>query len=421
MSRQMLPPFTRDEELERLNRLKDDFLVTLTHELRTPMTVVLGWASTLRAKGLDQPFAAQAIEAIERNARLQLALIENVLDLSDIVQGRMQLQVEEVDLLAIVGEAVASAGAAAFSRQIEIRWAPVSQRLVVAGDPRRLRQVVWHLLSNAVRFTPAGGRVVVRARRDDDRVTIRVSDNGMGIDRAFLPHLFEPFRQADASSSREHGGLGLGLAIVRHLVELHGGQVRAESRGTGKGATFTVSLPLRASAPLPAPRRTRARRPRRGETVARRARPATRVRRRPPTADRSSALRLDALVVLLVQADGDAAAVLASHLEAAGAIVRRAATSAQALRAFTAELRPSVIIVDVGERGVEAYDLLGRVRELPAAHGGRAPAIALTRHGDADGRDRALAEGYQVHIERPVWPAALIDAVATLAGREVWS
>lgn len=412
------PVDPRDAELERLNRLKDDFLVTLSHELRTPMTVVLGWARTLRAGGFDQPFARQAIEAIERNAERQLVLINQVLDVSDIVQGRLRLEIDAVDLLPLVSDVVEAVRPAAFARQTEIAWAPVSERVVIAGDAGRLRQVVWHLVSNAVRFTPVGGRVVVRVTRDDNRVRIQVSDNGIGIAKDFLPHVFEQFRQADASIRREHGGLGLGLAIVRHVVSLHGGEVTAASRGPGCGSTFVVTLPIRAAVAAPSARAAAA-----SEVVEERRASQAVEPSREPEGPGGGGLerRLEQLGVLVVDPDGRAGELVEAILAGSGAQVRRAATAAEALAHCAAARQPDVIVIDVGSDEAAGYDLLRDLRTQPAARGARIPAIALTSRGTAAAADRAMAAGFQVHVAKPVFPGHLIDAVATLAGREVWS
>lgn len=387
----------RDAELERLTRLKDDFLVTLSHELRTPMTVVLGWARTLLAGGLEAPYAREAVEAIERNARHQLSLINSVLDVSDIVQGRLRLTIDAVNLLSLVSDVVESVRPAAFSRQIDIAWAPVSERIVVAGDAARLRQVAWHLLSNAVRFTGVGGRVAVRVTHDQGEAVLQVSDNGIGISKEFLPHVFEPFRQADATSRREHGGLGLGLAIVRHVVELHGGRVTAASRGPGQGASFSVMLPLRAAVA--------------GEAGGVEA---------PASGGEEGRRRLDGRTVMVV-AGAEEGDLVEAILAGAGAAVRRAASAAEAAHPLGMAPLPDVLVVDVGLEGDGGYDVIRRIRTRPADQGGHVPAVALIRGAAVREMDRALEAGFQVHVAKPVLPGQLVEAVATLAGREVWS
>jgi signal transduction histidine kinase/ActR/RegA family two-component response regulator len=382
------------DELARINRLKDEFLATLSHELRTPLNAILGWAQMLDAGRLDSGQQKQATEAILRNAKAQARLVEDVLDVSAIVSGKLALHVGPVDLASVVDSAVEMLRPAVDAKCIELRTAFVPHAMMV-GDADRLRQVAWNLLSNAVKFTPKGGAVDVRIESRASQLVLAVSDTGSGVDPAFLPHLFERFRQADSSTTRRHGGLGLGLAIVRHLTELHGGTVAAESPGAGKGTTFTVSLPVQAvSAATPAVSGP-------GPVVD------------DPVASVLPSHALAGIKVLVVDDEPDARELVTAVLVQRGAAVEAVASAHDAfLMAQT--WRPDVLIADIGMPVEDGYSLLGRIRSLPAAHGGAVAAAALTAYARPDDRDRALAAGFQEHIPKPVTPDDLVRAVGRL-------
>jgi signal transduction histidine kinase len=383
-------------EAERASRAKDEFIATLSHELRTPLNSVLGWARLLRTGKLDAGGVAQAVEAIERGATTQAQIVDDLLDVSRIVRGALRLDVRPVDLAPVIAAAVDTVRPAAQARDMEIavfHGAPGP----VSGDPGRLQQVVWNLLANAIKFTPPGGRVEVRTEAVADGVQISVSDNGKGIPRDFVPHLFERFRQADSSTTRAHGGLGLGLAIVRHLVEAHGGTVGAESPGPGLGSVFTVRLPLAA------PARPRSRT---GESMAVVAPP-------PPSGAGPS---LASVRVLVVDDDPDTREAVRRLLEQAGAEVVSAGSADEALEALQ-RAPPDVLVSDIAMPGRDGYDLIRQVRLLAPERGGRVPAAALTAFTQVEHRREALVAGYQAWLPKPIEPTALTEAVARLAGR----
>jgi signal transduction histidine kinase/CheY-like chemotaxis protein len=374
------------------NRLKDEFLATLSHELRTPLNAIVGWTALLADGRLDADGRRKAILAIERNARAQTKLIEDILDVSRIVSGKIRLSVGPVDLPAVIRHAVDAVRPAADAREIRLELALDAHAGPVVGDPDRLQQVVWNLLSNAIKFTPRGGRVHVELGRANAHAEIVVRDTGVGIPREFLPHVFDRFRQADASSTRSHGGLGLGLAIVRHVVELHGGSVDVASEGEGKGATFSVRLPL-----VPTARAVAALPPAGTEVPA-------------------SGAILAGLRVLVVDDDLDSRELLAISLTRSGAEVRSASSTRAALAAIE-EQPPDVLLSDIEMPGEDGYALIEKVRALPPERGGRVPAAALTAYARAEDRVIALQRGFQIHLAKPIDTAELAAVVASLAGR----
>ena len=383
-------------EREEADRAKDHFLATLSHELRTPLTAILGWTRLLRSGRLDAAAQTKALETIERNTRLQTQLIEDLLDVSRIISGKLQLDPEPVELAAVVEAATQSLSSVAAGKDVALRVALDADHALVEGDPHRLQQVVLNLLSNAIKFTPPNGRIDVRLERAGDRVRLVVSDTGQGITAETLPHVFDPFRQADGTHTKQHGGLGLGLAIVRHLVALHGGTVWARSEGTGRGATFTVELPL--AGPAKRGETSRSHAPRAGDTRG--------IFDCPPM--------LEGLRVLVVDDEPDARHYVARVLEECKADVTAVGSAAEAL-ATLPRIRPHVLVSDIGMPRTDGYELMRTLRSRPTGDGGRIPALALTAYASAEDRRRALAAGYQRHLAKPVDPADLVDAVVALA------
>jgi PAS domain S-box-containing protein len=386
------------EEAEEANRLKDEFLATLSHELRTPLTSILGWSRLLQTNNFDEAAATRAIQTIQRNALAQRQLIDDLLDTSRIITGKLRLDVRAVDPGGVVTAAADAVRPAADAKNIRLQTLLDPQAGPISGDPDRLQQVVWNLLSNAVKFTPKGGRVQVRLERVNSHVEITVADTGKGIVPEFLPHVFDRFRQADQTTTRTHGGLGLGLAIVRQLVELHGGTVHVGSEGEGQGTTFTVSLPL-----LPI-----------------RKEPMSEAPRVHPAAKTDITLdcppELEGLRVLVVDDEPDTRELLQMVLTSCGAQAVLAASAAEALEEI-GRGQFDVLISDIGMPEDDGYSLMAKIRRLPADRGGRMPAAALTAYARAEDRVRALRCGFQTHVSKPVEPSELIAVVANLAGR----
>ena len=382
------------------NRLKDEFLATLSHELRTPLTSILGWAHLLRAGQLDQESAASALETIERNARSQAQLIDDLLDVSRIITGKLRLDIKQVDPGALIEAAIEAVRPAADAKSVRIQQVMDAQRVTVTGDAARLQQVIWNLLSNAIKFTPTGGRTQVRLEYKESNIEIAVSDTGVGIRPEFLPHVFDRFRQADQTTTRQYGGLGLGLAIARHIVELHGGTVHAESLGPGQGATFTVRLPVVASA----------------YGKERRAAPPS-----PITRGTILALecpeKLDGLKILVVDDEADTRELLKIALGRCGAEVMAVGSAQEALDALKV-MKPQLLISDIGMPDEDGYELIRKVRALPSEQGGKIPAVALTAYARAEDRLRALRSGYQMHVAKPVELTELIAVASSLVHRD---
>ena len=379
-------------EAEGASRMKDEFLATLSHELRSPLQPLLNWAYLLRSPNLDPASAERALGAIERSTKTLGQLIEDLLDVSRIVTGKLRLQARTVRLPGVVRAALEAVEAAALAKGVTLDAQIEPDLPAVLGDPDRLQQVLWNLLSNGIKFTPRGGRVTVRVSGAEPEVTLTVSDTGAGIKREFLPHVFERFRQADSSTNRTHGGLGLGLAIVRHLIELHGGSVSVHSEGEGRGATFTVRLPAAADVRHTAERAL-----------------AT-------APDGASVGRsLAGLHILVVDDELDAREVMRFLLERGGAIVRTVASAAQALDAIR-EDRPDVLISDIGMPLEDGYVLLRRLRAMEGGRARRLPAIALTAYASEEDMRRAQAAGFDAHLSKPVDPARLVDIAIGLVG-----
>ena len=379
-------------EAERATRLKDEFVATLSHELRTPLNAIVGWASILRRDRRPDTIT-QGVEVIERNAKLQAQMIEELLDMSRILSGKLVFEPQKMDLALVVDSAVAAMRPTADAKGVAL-LANVAARKFVNGDPARLQQVAWNLLTNAIKFTPRGGKVEVALREVAGQAEIAVVDTGQGIKADFLPFVFDRFRQGDASTTRQHGGLGLGLSIVKSVVEMHGGTVEVQSLCEGQGATFRVRLPLAHSsvrgieeAPTPAPAKAPERNP-----------------------------ALTGLRILVVDDEADARTLARRVLEESGAHVLTAGSTAEAMATVDGSNSVSVLVSDIGMPEEDGYELIRRMRELPGA-AGRVPAVALTALARGEDRDRALLAGYQTHVSKPVDPAELVAVIANLAGR----
>jgi signal transduction histidine kinase len=377
---------------EEATRLKDEFLANLSHELRTPMNIIIGWAHLLRSGPLSDEQKIKAAEAIERAARSQAQLIEDLLDVSRIVTGKFRMEMRNVKLGSVLKSAVDSLRMVASAKQISVTLMQQAEEVTIKGDPDRLQQVFWNLLSNAVKFTPSNGRVDVEMHRTDRDVVVTVTDTGVGISNDFLPYVFDRFRQADSTSTRHHTGMGLGLAIVRHVVQLHGGSARAESGGESCGASFIVTLPL----------------PKQNEAMPTAAGAASEAAGAKVTAPQSGRWR-----VLLVEDDTDARDVTVAGLEKAGFEVRAVGTAAEALNLLDQWL-PDLIVSDIGMPGLDGYEFMRAVRARPAGRGGRVAALALTAFAGPEDAVRARDSGYQGHLPKPVSPEDLIAAVAGL-------
>lgn len=382
---------TAREEAEAANRLKDEFLATVSHELRTPLTAVLGWACMLRMGKFGEDTFDKAIDAIERNARSQSQLIDDLLDVSRIIAGKLRLKVQSVDLNAVVEAALDAVQPAADAKGIKITRSTAQLPEEVPADPDRLQQIVWNLLSNAVKFTPRHGTVNIRCGLQEDEVEIVVEDSGPGISSDFLPHVFDRFRQADGSYTRAHGGLGLGLAIARHLVELHGGTIKAVNNDAGKGATFTVRLPLLQKQDSHIPPEP----------------PAV------PQTIPGTQLPLTGLRILVVDDDPDGLELLTLVFTQYGATVTSASSAKDALAAYR-EDSIDVVVSDIQMPDVDGYQLLREVRAIADQRASRLTALAVTAHAKAEDRLRALQAGYHAHVAKPVDPTELVLMLASL-------
>ena len=379
---------------EDASRMKDEFLATVSHELRTPLTSMLGWTYMLRSADLDETAKVRALETIERNAKLQTQIVDDILDVSRIVTGKMHMDVQQIDLNALIESAINAVRPAAEAKEIKIEKRLEAGSHLISGDANRLQQVFWNLFSNAVKFTTRGGLVGIQMQRVEAHVEIKVTDTGQGIGKEFLPYVFDRFRQADSSTTRSHGGLGLGLAIVRHLVEMHGGTVEAASEGEGMGATFTLTLP---------------------SAVAREAIDDREAQQASQAKQKSSA-PLKGLHILVVDDEPDAREMLRAMLERDEAKVTTAASAGEALEVIEAE-RPDVLISDIGMPVADGYDLIRELRRIDKARGKHLPAIALTAYARDEDRERSLAEGFEAFFSKPTEPAELVKTVAHVAAQ----
>src|SRR6185503_18475987 len=379
-------------EAEAANRIKDEFLATLSHELRTPLTSLLGWSSVLREGKRDEKILNQGLDAINRNARVQAQLIDDLLDVSRIVSGKLNLEVRPLDITSVTRAAINVVRPAADAKGISLDYWAEPGVGAISADSGRLHQIIWNLLSNAVKFTPHGGKICVRVEQEGADARVTVKDTGQGIEPEFLPRVFDRFLQADSSTTRSFGGLGLGLAIVRHLVELHGGTVSAQSDGLNKGATFSATFPLLAE---------------RAETI-------TIPHSEMNTVENHS---LDGLRVLLVDDEPEAREIISTVMTRTGAEVTACHSASEAL-ATLLEWKPDVILSDIAMPDEDGYSFIGKVRSLPRDKGGETPAAALTAYARDVDRRQALAAGYQMHIAKPIGASQLVHMVARLAGRD---
>jgi PAS domain S-box-containing protein len=380
---------------ETANRIKDEFLAVLSHELRTPLNAILGWSKLLQSRRLDQAKTSKALATIERNATLQVQLIEDLLDISRILQGKLTLNITKINLKSTILSALETMRLAAETKLIEVSTVFEPDVGQVMGDLTRLQQVVWNLVSNAIKFTPKGGKIEVRLEQADGYAQIIVSDTGKGISAEFLPFVFDCFRQADSTSTRNFGGLGLGLAIVRNIVEIHGGIVKADSQGEGKGAMFTINLPL-----LP------------DESA------SLTSEQNDPTFLTSNSLPLNGIRVLVVDDDTDSRDIIAFVLEQDGAFVIAVSSAFEALESL-AEIKPDVLISDIGMPEMDGYMLIHQVRDLTPEEGGKIPAIALTAFARNNDQQEALKAGFQMHLSKPIDPQKLIAAITKVVETKV--
>jgi CheY-like chemotaxis protein len=372
---------------EAANHAKDEFLAALSHELRTPLNAILGWTHMLRRGGLTGAAADRALEVIERNAKLQTQLIADLLQVSQIVTGKLRLDVEPVDLESLLTVAIDSLQPAVTAKDIVLTWQAAPGIPRVLADPARVQQMIWNLVSNAIKFTPRDGTIQVALRRAGSAVEISVKDSGVGIESEFAPYMFDRFRQADGTAHRAFGGLGLGLAIVRQLMELHGGTVKGESTGKGHGSTFTLTFPVPALTIEP-----------------------------DQIAPLMSSPSLHGLRVLVVEDEADSRDLLAALLGAGGAMVTAVPSVPEALAQFDRDV-PDLLIADLGLPHEDGYSLIRQVRALASGSADRVPAMALTAYARPEDRDKALAAGFQMHLAKPVAPDDFMDAVSALARR----
>lgn len=386
-------------EAEEVNRTKDEFLATLSHELRTPLTAILGWSHLVRTGKLEKEQLTRAVETIERNARSQSQLIDDLLDVSRIITGKLQIEPRSVDMCGLVEAAVEAVRPSFEAKNLRVEKVLEAEACTVAGDPNRLQQILWNLLSNAVKFTPNNGTIRIELKRCEERICVSVSDSGIGIKKDFVPYIFDRFRQADGSTTRVHGGLGLGLSIVKHLVQLHDGSVEVASEGSNLGATFTVGFPI-ASNGLP----------------------EISEKREPP--NEGNGLQpefsqiLDGLRILVVDDEADSRELMSAILGRCGAEVKCCESTAAALTLFRA-WKPDLVVSDIGMPVEDGYALIKKLRQMRLKAAKEVPAIALTAYATKEDKARALESGFQVHVPKPIEPATLIRSIAALMNRKV--
>jgi signal transduction histidine kinase/DNA-binding response OmpR family regulator len=386
-------------EAEAANRGKDEFLAVLSHELRTPLTAILGWGHLMRTRKLEPEDLSRALDTIERNARSQAQLIDDLLDVSRIITGKLEIESGAVELSWIIQSALDSMRPAAEAKNIHFETIIEGSSCVVNGDINRLQQIFWNLFSNAVKFTPNGGEVTVSIASVDSSVRVIVADTGIGINGDFIPHIFDRFRQADASTTRAHGGLGLGLAIVRHLVELHHGTIEVESEGKDRGARFTITLPLAKDVIISSAA---------GETL---------LYESHDLADPPAAHILRGVKVLVVDDEADSRDLLMTILKRYGGDVRCSESAAEAMEAFR-EWHPDLLVSDIGMPNEDGYSLIRRLRKLKSKRAQKIPAVALTAYASDEDRSQALSAGFQVHVPKPIEPESFVTSVVTVLGRK---
>jgi signal transduction histidine kinase/DNA-binding response OmpR family regulator len=385
-------------DAEAANRTKDEFLATLSHELRTPLTAILGWSHLLKMNQLREPQFAHALETIERNARAQSQLIDDLLDVSRIVTGQLQIEFSTLNLATVIEAAIQSVHPALAAKEIQLETL-LDSGCYVSGDANRLQQVFWNIFTNAIKFTPKGGYIKVAAVRDDTEICVKISDTGMGINQEFLPYIFDRFRQADGSTTRAQGGLGLGLAIVRHLVELHYGKVEVESEGEQFGSTFTVRLPTSAALATQLSGTPELREVERDHLFA-----------------KSSRL-LNGLKILVVDDDADTRDLVCTILTRCGSEVKCSESAAEAILAFE-EWSPDLLVSDIGMPQEDGYGLISRLRQLKSARAKQIPALALTAYATDEDRSKAISAGFQMHLSKPIEPESLVSSIAAALGRD---
>jgi signal transduction histidine kinase/CheY-like chemotaxis protein len=385
-------------EAEQANRTKDEFLSTLSHELRTPLTAILGWSHLVRTSEFDAAFMARAFETIERNARSQSQLIDDLLDVSRIITGKLSIDLRPVTLSKVIEAALEALRPSFEGKGVKFETVFEPGPSLISGDANRLQQVFWNLFNNAVKFTPEGGRVSILLRKKQGRVEVVVSDTGIGIKPEFLPYIFDRFRQADGSTTRQHGGLGLGLAIVRHLIEIHRGTIAVQSEGKDQGSTFIVSLPLALAKAENGGDQFGSEQPGR-EALA------------------DSAHLLDGLRILVVDDEADSRSLLSAILTGSGSEVRCCASAAKAMQEFK-DWKPDLLVSDIGMPEEDGYALIRKLRQLKSTRVRGIPAIALTAYATPDDRAQALAAGFQIHLAKPVEPEKLVASIASAVGRK---
>jgi signal transduction histidine kinase len=386
-------------EAEQANRTKDEFLATLSHELRTPLSAILGWSHLVRSGKLDESQMSRALETIERNARSQSQLIDDLLDVSRIITGKLQIDARPVDLNAVIEAAIDAVRPAFEAKTIQFESAIEAEAGFVAGDTNRLQQIFWNLFSNAVKFTPEQGKVCVEAIRTPTGVRISVTDSGVGITPEFLPYIFDRFRQADGSTTRVHGGLGLGLSIVKHLVNLHQGNIEVQSGGKNKGACFTITLPL-ASTDSAAPENSAKTEPESNGLPA------------------SYSKALTGLRILVVDDEVDSRDLVSAILTRCGSVVNCCESTVEALKVIR-DWKPDLLVSDIGMPNDDGYALIERVRNMKSKRARQTPAVALTAYVTNEDRERALAAGFQLHVSKPIEPANLVMLIAEVVGRKI--
>lgn len=391
---------TARAEAEQANRTKDEFLATLSHELRTPLSAILGWSHLVRTGKLDEPQMSRAFETIERNARSQSQLIDDLLDVSRIITGKLQIEAQAVDLRSVIEAAVDAVRPTMETKEIEVATQFESEACLVAGDANRLQQIFWNLLSNATKFTPDKGQVKVAVQLDGANVRVSVTDSGIGITPEFLPYIFDRFRQADGSTTRVHGGLGLGLSIVKHLVQLHQGSVEVKSEGKDRGASFAVTLPLASKAELAG------------------AAGSAEVEHSGNGFPLSFSEVLKGLRILVVDDEADSRDLVTAIITRCGGEVKCCSSAAEALKTFP-QWKPDILVSDIGMPNEDGYTLIRKLRKLKSKRAKEVPAIALTAYATDDDRERAFSAGFQNHVAKPIELEALVHSIAGAAGRQL--